>query len=152
LSSLREILEAAADQIRETMVAEADWPIQVEPTMILNPTPPAIDMYPADPATSPDSGNFADTYADMGEGFWVNVRARVAPNDNVANQEVLLDLLDPAHDASLVQALYDDPTLGGHVTDLTLGSCSGFQPAPRWDGGMVYLGVLWRFLVIPARS
>ena len=62
-------------------MASADWDIQVEPTMILNPTPPAIDLYPADIAMSPDVGSFADTYPEMGDGFWVNVRARVSPNE-----------------------------------------------------------------------
>jgi hypothetical protein len=152
LSSLRGILEAAADQIRETMVAEADWDIQVEPTMILNPTPPAIDMYPADPATSPDSGSMGDTYAQMDEGYWVNVRARVAPNDNIANQEVLLELLDADSDMSLVQALYDDPTLGGVAADVNLENTTGFVLVPKVDGSAVHIGVIWRFLVIPARS
>ena len=152
MSSLREILEAAADQIRDTMAAEADWAFQVEPTIILNPTPPSIDVFPGPQFFDLSTGGMGETHADIDEGIRIDVLARVAPNDNVANQQVLYELLDPESSMSLVQSLYDDPTLGGHVTDLTLGSCSGFQPAPRWDGGMVYLGVLWRFLVIPARS
>jgi hypothetical protein len=151
LSSLRGILEAAADQIRETMVAEADWDIQVEPTMILNPSPPAIDLYWAG-WSSPVSGSFADTYAQMGEGYPVNVRARVAPNDNVANQDVLVDLLDPDNDISLVQALYDDTTLGGVASDVTLESVTEYVLVPKVDGSAVHLGVIWRFLMIPARS
>lgn len=134
------------------MVAEADWDIQVEPTMILNPTPPAIDMYPADPATSPESGSFGDTYSQMDEGYWVNIRARVAPNDNIANQEVLLELLDADSDMSLVQALYDDPTLGGVAADVNLENTSGFVLVPKVDGSAVHIGVIWRFLVIPTRS
>lgn len=134
------------------MVAEADWDIQVEPTMILNPSPPAIDMYPADPSTSPDSGSFGETYPEMAEGFWVNVRARVAPNDNIANQEVLLELLDPASDISVVQALYDDPTLNGVAADVNLESTSGFVLVPKVDGSAVHIGVIWRFLILPARS
>jgi hypothetical protein len=152
VSSLREILEAAGDQIRDTMAAESDWDIQVEPTMILNPTPPAIDMYPGDPATEPPSGAFGASYADMSEGHWINIRARVAPNDNIANQEVLLELMDPESSMSLVQALYDDPTLGGHAADVALESTSGYVLVPRIDGSAVHIGVVWRFLVIPARS
>jgi hypothetical protein len=152
VSSLREILEAAGDQIRDTMAAEADWDIQVEPTMILNPTPPAIDMYPGDPATDTGSGAFGEAYADSAEGHWINIRARVNPNDHLANQEVLLELMDPESPASLVQALYDDPTLGGHVADVNLESTSGFVLVPKIDGSAVHVGVVWRFLVIPARS
>ena len=152
MSSLREILEAAGDQIRDTMEAEADWDIQVESSMILNPTPPAIDMYPADPSNDTGSGSLGETYAEMGDGFWLNIRARVSPNDNIANQEVLLELMDPESDISLVQALYDEPTLGGTAADINLDSTSGFVLVPRVDGSAVHIGVIWRFLVIPARS
>jgi hypothetical protein len=146
------ILEAAADQIRDTMEAESDWAIQVEPSMILNPTPPAIDMYPADPSFDPASGAMGETYADMDAGYWINVRARVSPTDNIANQEVLLELLDPESDMSLVQALYEDPTLGGHAADVNLDSTSGYVLVPKVDGSAVHIGVIWRFLVIAARS
>ena len=152
MSSLREILEAAADQIRDTMAAESDWAFQVEPSMILNPTPPSIDVFPGPQFFDVTTGGMGVDQAGMDEGIRIDVLARVAPNDNVANQQVLYELLDPESDMSLVQSLYDDPTLGGLVYDLHLESCSGFQPAPRWDGGMVYLGCLWRFLVIPGRS
>jgi hypothetical protein len=152
LSSLREILEAAGDQIRETMDAESDWAIQVEPSMILNPTPPAIDIYPAEQFSDSASGGHAATYAASAEGEFINVRARVAPNDNIANQEVLLELLDPESDMCLVQALYDDRSLNGHVADLSLESTSGFVLVPKIDGSAMHIGVIWRFLVIPARS
>lgn len=152
MSTLREILEAAADQIRDTMEAESDWAIQVEPSMILNPTPPSIDVYPGPQFYDLSTGGMGATFAAMDEGNRMDVLARVSPNDNIANQEVLVELMDPASDMSLVQALYDDPTLGGLASDVVLESCSGFQPASRWDGGAVYIGVLWRFLVIPARS
>lgn len=149
MSTLREILEAAADQIRETMQASADWDIQVEPMYVLNPTPPCIDVYPADPSTDSDSAAFAETYAQANEGHWMNVRARVGTTDNVANQEVLVELMDPTSTISLVQCLYDDPTLGGAVVDLNLASQSGFVLVPKLDGSGVHLGVIWRFLVLP---
>ena len=152
MSSLRAILEAAADQIRDTMEAESDWAIQVEPSMILNPTPPTIDMYPADPSADPQSAGMGETYSDMDAGYWINVRARVSPTDNVANQEVLLELLDPESSMSLVQALYDDPTIGGLAADINLDSTSGYVLVPKIDGSAVHIGVVWRFLVIAARS
>ena len=133
------------------MEAEADWDIQVEPTMVLNPTPPAIDMYPGDPSTGTVAGH-GETYADIDDGFLLNIRARVSPNDNIANQEVLLELLDPESDISLVQSLYDDPSLGGRASDINLTQTSGFVLVPKVDGSAVHIGVIWSFLVIPARS
>ena len=152
MSSLREILEAAADQIRDTMEADADWDIQVEPTMVLNPTPPAIDMYPGDPSTPSGIGGHGAAYEDINDGFSLNIRARVSPNDNIANQDVLFDLLDPESDISLVQTLYDDPSLGGYAADINLTQTSGFVLVPKIDGSGVHIGVIWTFLVIPARS
>jgi hypothetical protein len=152
LSTLREILEAAADQIRTVMAADSDWYVQVEPVMVLNPTPPVIDMYPADPSNDSASGSYGSTYEQIAEGFWVNIRARVNPNDNVANQELLLELMDPASDTSVVQALYDDPTLGGVVADVNLDSTSGFVLVPKVDGSAVHVGVIWRFLILAESS
>ena len=145
------ILEAMADQIREALTA-VDWDFQVEPNMVLSPTPPAIDMYPGDPATQAELASFGADASDMAAGFVFNVRARIAPTDHDAGQEVLLELSDPASDLSLVQALYDDPTLGGIASDLNLTSQSGFTLFSDLDPTKVYLGMLWRFLVIPARS
>ena len=145
------IIEAMADQIR-TALTGADWDFQVEPKMILSPTPPALDLYPGDPATDSELASFGATAEDMGAGFVFNVRARIAPTDHEAGQEVLLELSDPASDLSLVQALYDDPTLGGVASDLNLLSESGFSAFQDLDPSKVFLGVLWRFLVIPARS
>jgi hypothetical protein len=151
VTALAEILDEMADQIRSAMTG-ADWDIQVEPRMVLNPTPPAIDIYPADPSRDGDTAAFGETAADVGGGHWINVRARVAPNDHEANQEVLLALKDDEDDLCLVQAVYDDPTLGGHVADVDLASESGFVLVPTVDGSNVHIGVIWRFLVIPARS
>lgn len=145
------ILEAMADQIR-TALTGADWDFQVEPQMVLSPTPPAIDMYPGDPASAEEFASFADSFADMAAGFVFNVRARIAPTDHDAGQEVLLELSDPASDLSLVQALYDEPTLGGIAADLNLLSETGFTLFSDLDPTKAYLGMLWRFVVIPARS
>lgn len=152
MAALGAILEAMADQIRDTMTAEADWYVQVEPTMVLNPTPPVIDMYPADPSIDSNTGSHAATLEAATHGFWINVRARVNPNDHDANQDVLVEFLDPASDVSVVQALYDDPTLNGLASDLNLDSQTGFVLVPKVDGSAVHVGVIWRFLVIPAYS
>ena len=145
------ILEAMADQIRDVLT-DVDWDFQVEPKMVLSPSPPAIDMYPGDPATDAELASFGATVEDMAAGFVFNVRARISPTDHEAGQELLLELSDPASDLSLVQALYDDPTLGGIASDLNLASETGFTVFQDIDPSKVFLGVLWRFLVIPARS
>src|SRR5262245_17281118 len=138
------------DQIRTTMAADSPWDIQVEGgQMILSPTPPTIDVYPADPSSDLESGAFGETAVAMGDGFWITVRARVSPNDPYASQDVLLELMDPSSPISVVQSLYDDPTLGGKAADVSLDFTSGFVLVPMIDGSAVHVGVLWRFLAIP---
>jgi hypothetical protein len=149
--ALSEILDEMADQIR-TALAGADWEFQVEPRMVLSPTTPSIDIYPADPARADDLASFGADAADMQRGYWVNVRARVAPNDHESGQEVLLELKDDMSELCLVQALYDDPTLNGQAVDVELDNETGFTLFSDLDPAKVYIGVLWRFLVIPAHS
>lgn len=152
MAAKSEILDAMADQIREVTEAQTDWDFQVEPRMVLSPSSVAIDMFPGDPATDEEVGSFGADYADMAAGYMVNVRARVNPNDHEAGQEILLALSDPEDALCLVQALYDDSTLGGLAYDLSLVSESGFTVFQDIDPSKVYLGLLWRFLVLPARS
>lgn len=68
-----------------------------------NPTPPSIDIYPADP--------FQD-YSTFGLNaitYWT-VRARVSMADEASGQETLLRLLDPTDPASVEGALGDTAT------------------------------------------
>jgi hypothetical protein len=140
-----------ADQVR-TALENGDWDFQVEPWAITNPTPPSIDIYEGDPATDEESAGFGATAADMQEGFVFIVRARVSTNDHEGNQDVLHALSDPEDDHCLVQAIYDDATLNGLATDTHLLSKSGLSLVPTIEGSSVHYGMLWRFLVIPARS
>ena len=151
MAAKTEILDAMADQIREAL-AGADWDFQVEPRLVLSPTTPSIDLYPGGSTTEQDVAGMGDAVNDIGEGYIVNVRARIAPNDHEAGQEVLLVLSDPEDDLCLVQALYDDATLGGIVYDLHLLSESAFTVFTDIDPSKAYLGILWRFLVVPAHS
>lgn len=151
MASKTELLEAMADQIR-TALEDADWEFQVEPRMLLSPTPPSIDMWTGGTPTVSDFGSMAATAADMSSGFIFNVRARIATNDHNAGQEILNELSDPASDLALIQALYDDPTLGGIASDLDVLSESELTVFEDIDPAKVYLGILWRFVVIPARS
>lgn len=149
--SLVAILDEMGNQIRSVM-DDADWAIQVEPRMVLSPTPPSIDIWPGDPARDEETGGMGAGIEDATHGYFVNVRARVAPTDHEAGQEVLLALKDDADELNLVQALYDDATLNGYASDVSLVSESGFTLFTDVDPSKVYIGVLWRFLVIPAYS
>lgn len=148
MAGVAEILDAMAEQIRDVLT-DVDWDFQVEPRMVLNPSAICIDMYPGDPASDVELAGFGDTAAAMAAGAIFNVRARVNPNDHEAGQEILLELGDPTDELSLVQALYDDPTLSGIVSDLNLLSESGFTVFTDIDPSKVYLGRLWRFVVVP---
>lgn len=149
--SLVAIFDAFADQIRDALADSDDWDFQVEPWAITSPTPPSIDMYRGE-VTTDDARAFGATVEEMGEGFVLVVRARVSTNDNEAMQTVLYSLADPEDDLCLVQALYDDPTLGGLASDVHLLSDSGLTLVPAIDNSSVHYGNVWRFLVIPARS
>jgi hypothetical protein len=154
VTALVDVLEAMADQIRDAIRDADGWEgTQVEAFWIPNPTPPSIDIYLGDPGREvAETGGFAETDAMSAGGEWVNVRARVATNDARSNQKLLVELCDPESEVAVVQALYDDPTLGGLVADVNLESQSGFRPFPTLDGAAFHIGVLWSFLVIPARS
>lgn len=149
--SLVAIFDEFATQIRTALAASTDWDFQVEPWAIASPTPPSIDMYRGAPDAE-DAGAFGGTLEEIGEGFVVVVRARVSTNDFEAMQTVLYSLADPEDDLSLVQALYDDPTLGGLASDVHLLSDSGLTIIPSLDNSTLHYGNVWRFLVIPARS
>lgn len=140
-------MDAMADQIR-TQLAGNGVDIQVEPRYVINPTPPCIDIYPADPMRDDASAGFDDI-----AGMHVfNVRARVAVADNVSEQDLLLEFLDDESDLCIAGALFDDPTLGGHATAIGFESISGFTLFPTVDGSGVHIGALLRVQVIPARS
>ncbi len=115
VASLQEIVEALADQITDGVAAQdlAGEALQVWPYLLLNPTPPCVDVYPADPFSEQNS---------MGplheREFWFTVRARVTPADVDAAQQLLYQLMDPRSDTSVAAAILSDPTLGGRVGDV----------------------------------
>lgn len=147
LSTLTAIVDEMAEKVRDA-VAGASLDIQVEPRMILKPITPAVDIYPSDPFRAED----VEAFADLAGGYLVNVRARVAPVDHEANQEVLLRFLDDEDPLCIHGALLEDPTLNGHASSVHLESVSGYVAFPAIDGSTTHLGCLWRMLVIPARS
>lgn len=140
---LLDVLAAIADQIEAAL--KPDLPdLQVQPYWIINPTPPAIDVFPA-----PDL--FLEQVA-MGvtsrEALFT-VRARVPTGDNVTGQQLLVELLDPGSDLSVIGALASDRSFGGLVDDSTVDeSPSGFRTYTDSSNGLGYLlGAEWRLRV-----
>lgn len=151
--SLPAIYDALGDQIRVLMEAESPWDVQVySKGMLANPTPPSIDIYLADPSNDPETGGFGAAAEDTAEGYWINVRCRVSLTDLEAQQGVLTALVDHSSTMCLTEAIDADPTLGGYANDIALDQISGYALFPSIDGGSVYVGILWRFLVLPAWS
>ncbi|MEX2486493.1 MAG: hypothetical protein WD377_02625 [Nitriliruptoraceae bacterium] len=147
--SLVAIFDQAADQIREALANDV-WDFQVEPWAITSPTPPSIDMYRGE--LSLNEEGMGETFEKSNPGFVMVVRARVGTNDGEGNQDVLYALADPSDDHCLVQALYDDPTLNGYATDVSLLTDSGLTIVPGVLSPEIHYGNVWRFLVIPAWS
>lgn len=135
-------MDALADQIRT--VIQDDLPdIQVEPRMVLNPTPLCVDVYPADPAQ--EQMTFGN---DPGEALFT-VRARVNTVEHEEAQDLLLELMDPRSNTSVWGALQANPTLTGKVGQVIPGRPSGFlmfQDASGQAGSL--LGVQWVVRVI----
>ena len=138
MSDAPEILQAIADTISNTLTIED---LQVQPEMMWNPTPPAIDIYPGDPF-------FADiAYGQVSE-LNFEVRARVNTPDREGAFALILSMMDPESDQSVRSAIFADPTLGGKVENSYCGPPSelGFFTDP---GGHALLGCTWQMAVMP---
>lgn len=147
-ATLAELMDAMADQIRDAMQDVTDVDVQVEPRMVLNPTPPTIDMYPADPSSDPD-------LRAMGEflgGEIITVRARVSTADHDAGQDLLLALMDDEDPLSIVQAIQEDDTLGGVASTLDCRDRSGYITFIDSASDAALLGATWSVVVVKARS
>ena len=139
MSDAPTILAAAAEQIKTVLSSEID-DLQVEPSMMWNPSPPAIDIYPADPF-----------YTDIAFGpvseLEFEIRARVDTPDREGAFALIVSMMDPASAASVRAALYGDTTLGGAVENLacTPPSGLGYFTDP---GGNPLLGTTWQLTVL----
>jgi hypothetical protein len=145
MPTLARMLDAMADQLRGVIDDVTDVAVQVEPRWVVNPTPPTIDMFPADPSTDPELRAFGE----MLGGDLVTVRARVDMSDNTASQDLLLAFMDDEDPLSIAAALQEDKTLGGYASSLDVRDRSGYV---RVLEGGDYLGCLWQVVVIKARS
>jgi len=145
---MAEIMEAMADQIREALLSVTDVAVQVEPRMVLNPSPPTIDIYPGDDARDPSSAGFDD----VAGGYFFTVRARVSTADETAGQDLLLAFMDDENELCLAVALLDEPTLNGYATSLDVRSLSGYRLFEHPSGEGAFLGFQFTALVLPGES
>jgi hypothetical protein len=118
---------AAALQTIKTQIPE----LQVYPYFNLTPTPPSLDIYPAEPFQ-------------QGAGFGVGekkvswtVRARVSQADPQAASQLLLRLLDTEDAASVEKALQNTAVVANE------GQVSGFRVYPDETAGSL-LGCEWQ--------
>ena len=147
MATIAAIQDALADQVYDVLCGTANSPIadlQADGRMIPSPTPPAIDVYPADPFVEPMSfGSPENVY------MYLTVRARVTTADNEAGQDLLLSMMDPSASTSVAQAIMSDKTLGGVVRKLnvTAGpSAFGVFEDTGGDGNL--LGCTWTVWIV----
>lgn len=148
MSTLAEILDEMAAAIRGVLDDVTDVDVQVEPRMVLNPSPPCVDMYPADPSTDETLAAFGE---DVG-GELITVRARVSTADHESGQDLLLALMDDEDPLSVIAALNDDVTLNGTCSDVVVQSRSGYALFPVASGDGILLGCLFNVVALKAKS
>ncbi len=145
--TLSEIMQALAGQIESTLGGTADPQVveglSVYPLLEMNPTPPAIDVYPDTPFQEPlgfGNGNNSMNFT---------VRARVNTPDNDGAQELLLTMMDPRADESVALAILSDTTLGGKVDDVAVEGPSDYGVFVEPSGAGAFLSCTWRARVLP---
>lgn len=147
-AGLIQIMDEMANQIRAAVIAVTDVDIQVEGRMVLNPTPPTIDIFPGDSLRDADSAAFDD----VNGGYLFTVRARVNTADSEAGQDLLLAFMDDTNALCLALALLDEPTLNGLAASLDVRDPSGYRLFEVPSGEGAYLGFQFTALVIAGES
>jgi hypothetical protein len=138
--TLEEIQQAMATQIEAEIQGTASPRIedlQVTHLMNIDPTPPSIDIYPADPSQE------ALTFGKANNERSVTVRARVSTSDHQGGQSLLLTLMDPSALTSVAKAITSDRTLGGKVSGLGVSGPSGFGLYADAGGQGSLMGCVW---------
>ncbi len=80
----------------------------------------------------------------------VDIRARINTADHVAAQDVLIGLIDPNGDTSVLQAVMGDPTLGGAVQNCKIeDGPTAMGVFPDASGAAAFLGCTWTVRIIP---
>ncbi len=115
--------------------------LQVVPMRWFNPTPPTIDVYPADPAQEEEG--FGGSQSIL---FWI-VRARVGTVDNEGQQILLLQMMEPAGSTSVRGALNGSGNLGDTVEGIQCERPTGYRLFRDLPTSPEFLGVEWRVRV-----
>lgn len=134
-SDLAETMDAIAARLDAELVgADPDLAdLQVYGRLVFNPTPPSIDVYPADPFQEQVA------FGSRNVEVFFTVRARMTTADNVAGQDVILAMMDPTTDVSVAAALLKEPAV---VDVVEPPSNYGLFVDPGAAGGL--LGCTWR--------
>jgi hypothetical protein len=133
--TLEETAAAIADALDPLLDDIPD--LQVEPFLLVWPTPPALDVYPATPFMAPHAMGLRET-------TWT-VRMRTGTADHVAGQQDLYRLMEQGK----VWALLSD--MGGDdLQVMSVAGPSGFNrylaPLNSTDGDLI--GVEWEVTVV----
>jgi hypothetical protein len=141
--SLLELTAAIAGQLEQQLTIDEIPELQVTALINYNPTPPAIDVYPADPFQEQIAYGAA-----MREAVF-QIRARVSNADQDQGQTLLLQMLDPGSPLSVTAALTADPGFANNCQDSAVEGPSGVLDFPDPGGqGNFLTGALWRLRVI----
>lgn len=149
-AGLIEIMDEMAAQIAAVIDPLVEFEVQTIGRMVINPTPPTIDLYPGDFAREMDSAAFDDTFG----GYLFTVRARVSMVDQDSGQEFLLRLMDDTDELNLAEALLVDPSLGGLAASMDAREPSGYREymLPSTDPRGSFMGFQFTAIVIPGES
>ena len=137
-----EIQDALAAQLAAEL-ATIDG-LQAHGRVVWNPTPPCLDIYPAEPYQEPAGMGVGNNYV------FLTVRARVNTPDYEGAQDLLLQMMDMDGAYSVEQAIEADKTLGGVVGQVLVLSGPSEFGAFVDPGGSALLGCTWRVQVVPA--
>jgi hypothetical protein len=141
MATALEIMEALAAQIDNELALIPD--LQVVGGLVWNPTPPTIDIFPADPFEQ------LIAYGNEKALFFV-VRARVDTPDREGAQALLLSMMDSRDtDHSVEVAILSDDTLGGLVQQITVEAGPAEFGAFVDPGGSALVGTTWQTQVLP---
>lgn len=144
-----QLLDVMADQIRnavDALLPDSIY-VQVQPRMVINPTPPCIDIWPGAIFRDRASAAFGDDGA-----YLFTVRARVSTADNEAGQDLLLRFYDDADDMCIALALTDEPTLNGYAASVDVRDPTGWLPYGSIGNEGVLLGFEFTAIVLPGES
>jgi hypothetical protein len=117
--------------------------LQVTSQLNDNPTPPAVDLYPAEPFQ--DQTDFGPL---IRAALWI-VRARVTKADQDSGQTLLLQMMDPTSPLSVTAALASNPGFGGACQDSTVeGPLNWGTYGDPGGQGTELMGCQWRLRTI----